>query len=276
MIQRRTYNVPGPNSLWHIDSHHSLIQWRFVIHGCIDGYSRLITHLKCCTDNKSATTLDLFMNSVGLPSRVRSDKGMENIRVCEYMVSVRGTGRHSHIAGASTHNQRIERLWRDVYRCVAATFHSLFYLEAFHELDPLSDVDLFVLHTVFLPRINKCLSEFAAGWNSHPMRNERNWSPKKIWLNGVIDPTNASHTAICDITDPTPDIPEEFGIDPEGTLPLNPDEDGEVVVPDTVAPLSGQALDEFILQANPLEECSDYGVGKYTTVHQLLNDLLEH
>ncbi len=137
---------------------------------------------------------------------------------------------------------------------MAATFHSLFYyLEAFHELDPLSDVDLFVLHTVFLPRINKCLSEFAAGWNSHPMRNERNWSPKKIWLNGVIDPTNASHTAIRDITDPTPDIPEEFGIDPEGPLPLNPDEDGEVVVPDIVAPLSGQALDEFILQANLLK-----------------------
>ena len=109
VIQRRTYNVPGPNSLWHIDSHHSLIRWRFVIHGCIDGYSRLITHLHCCTNNKSETTLDLFLNGVhkfGLPSRIRSDKGMENIRVCEYMVSVRGIGRHSHIAGASTHNQR--------------------------------------------------------------------------------------------------------------------------------------------------------------------------
>ncbi len=114
VIQRRTYNVPGPNSLWHIDSHHSLIQWRFVIHGCIDGYSRLITHLKCCTDNKSATTLDLFMNSVhkfGLPSRVCSDKGMENIRVCEYMVSVRGTGRQPYcwcVYPQSAHREILE------------------------------------------------------------------------------------------------------------------------------------------------------------------------
>ena len=36
-ICRRTYNVTGPNHLWHIDSNHKLISWRFVIHGCIDG-----------------------------------------------------------------------------------------------------------------------------------------------------------------------------------------------------------------------------------------------
>ena len=43
LIRRRSYSVPGPNSLWHIDGHHSLIRWGFVIHGAIDGFSRLIT-----------------------------------------------------------------------------------------------------------------------------------------------------------------------------------------------------------------------------------------
>ena len=28
--------VTWPNSLWHIDGHHSLIRWQFVIHGCCD------------------------------------------------------------------------------------------------------------------------------------------------------------------------------------------------------------------------------------------------
>ena len=38
VVHRKTYSVPRANSLWHIDGHHSLIRWRFVIHGCIDGF----------------------------------------------------------------------------------------------------------------------------------------------------------------------------------------------------------------------------------------------
>ena len=39
-ISRHVYQVEGPNSLWHIDGNHQLINWRFVVHGAIDGYSR--------------------------------------------------------------------------------------------------------------------------------------------------------------------------------------------------------------------------------------------
>ena len=35
VIRRRRYNVRGPDSLWHLDGHHSLINWCFVIHGKI-------------------------------------------------------------------------------------------------------------------------------------------------------------------------------------------------------------------------------------------------
>lgn len=74
--------------------------------------------------------IKLFEEQVSIfnvPSRVRSDKGGENVLVCRYMVMYCGVGRGSHIAGSSVHNQCIERLWRDVYRCVCTTYHTLFY-----------------------------------------------------------------------------------------------------------------------------------------------------
>ena len=37
-IRCRAYHVKRANSLWHVDGHHKLIRWGFVIHGMIDGY----------------------------------------------------------------------------------------------------------------------------------------------------------------------------------------------------------------------------------------------
>ena len=58
----------------------------------------------------------------GLPSYVRSNLGGENVDVWRFMVE-----QHSNPStGSSTHNERVERLWRDVYRCVCVTYHNLF------------------------------------------------------------------------------------------------------------------------------------------------------
>ena len=121
MITRRVYSVPGPNSLWHMDGHHTLIRWKFVIHGCIDGFSRHIMYLLCTDNNRAETVATLFQSAAeefGSPSRVRGDHGGENSIVALLMVQARGDGRGSFIAGSSTRNQRIERLWREVFRLV--------------------------------------------------------------------------------------------------------------------------------------------------------------
>ncbi|XP_076829589.1 uncharacterized protein LOC143475591 isoform X2 [Brachyhypopomus gauderio] len=108
-LRRRQYSVPGPNYLWHIDGNHKLIRWRFVVHGGVDGFSRLVVYLTVAGNNRANTVLQSFLTAVdeyGLPSRVRSDKGGENADVAEFMIRSRGTNRNSHITGRSVHNQR--------------------------------------------------------------------------------------------------------------------------------------------------------------------------
>lgn len=81
----------------------------------------------------------------------------------------------------------IERLWRDVFRCVVGVFHQLFYhLEDCGKLDPLSDIDVYCLHLVYLPRINEALLSFADGWNSHAMSSERCLTPLQLFSAGSI------------------------------------------------------------------------------------------
>ena len=56
-VSRRIYRVPWPNSLWHLDGHHSLIRWKLVVHGCIDGFSRRIMYLSCSSINLAETVV---------------------------------------------------------------------------------------------------------------------------------------------------------------------------------------------------------------------------
>lgn len=65
VLRRRQYSVPSPNALRHVDGYHKLIRWRLVVHGGIDGYSRLITFLKVSPNNNAETVLSAFVEAVG-------------------------------------------------------------------------------------------------------------------------------------------------------------------------------------------------------------------
>ena len=190
VIRRRIYSVSHPNSVWHIDGHHKLIRWRFVIHGAIDGFSRTITYLGCADNNQAATVFELYTSAIsqfGLPDQVRSDCGGENTKVWKYMIWSHNMDYSSVITGSSVHNERIERLWRDVHRCVVGPFAQKFrILEERGYLDPLNEVDLYVLHWIFMPHIKKCISEFKNSWNHHALSSEGNMTPLQLFFEGLL------------------------------------------------------------------------------------------
>ena len=172
------------------DGHHKLVRWRLVTHGAIDGYSRLVVFLHCSDNNMATTVLEGFQKAVemyGLPSRVRTDQGLENIEVAKLMLIQRGCNRGSVLVGASVHNQRIERLWRDLYTAVIQLYKRLFYhLENTGLLNPLEPSHLYALHYVFLPRINRAISDFVDGWNRHPLSTCGGMSPLQLYTKEMV------------------------------------------------------------------------------------------
>ena len=164
-----------------------------VIHSGIDGFTRIPVFLHCSTNNKAATVLELFLNAVenyGLPSRVTSDKGKENVDVAWYMLNhaLRGPGRGSMICGRSVHNQRVEMLWRDVFGGVVKLYYDIFYqLENLELLDPSSELDLFSLHYVFVSKINKHLNIWKDGWVDHKLSSEAQYTPLQLFISRMLD-----------------------------------------------------------------------------------------
>ena len=81
VLHHRVYRVAAPNSLWHCDGYHKLIRRKMVVHGGVDGYSRLIMYLRVSSNNRASTVLSAFnlaVDEYDLPSRIRIDRGREN------------------------------------------------------------------------------------------------------------------------------------------------------------------------------------------------------
>lgn len=193
-------------------------RWRIVIHGCVDGYSRLVTFLGASDNNRASTVLDLFLEATikyGVPSRVRCDHGGENVDVCLFMETYRGYGRGSAIRGRSVHNQRIERFWVDMWRGCTHIYYSLFQ---FLENEGLLNVDnpahTWTLHHIFLPRLNRELTLFAKQWNLHGIRGTNGrLSPDAMYLEGILRLKGTLNTAVVDFfpLDDPDSVREDYG-----------------------------------------------------------------
>ena len=125
-------------------------------------------------------------------------------------------------------------------------------------LDRSNPEHMYVLHFIYKDRINKCLDNFVAAWNRHPMRTERNWSPKRMWQNGMIDIRNRNlatvQSVVTNDNNLTSDDLTWYGHDSDAPMPTV---SNIVTVADPIAIPQEQQLRELI---DPLSISDNMGI----------------
>ncbi len=158
------------------------------------------------------------------------------------------------VVGSSVHNVRIERLWRDTFRCVLSVYYQLFmHLEGCGKLDPLSESDLFVLHYVYIPRISNALNMFRWGWNNHAVTTEHCKTPLQLFTTGALARGPQR---------------QQSSLNSQGSI----ENSSGVPVPRIVSPLSPTKETELRSLINPLKHSTNYGIDVYNEVRQFVEN----
>ena len=95
-----------------------------------------------------------------------------------------------------------------------------------------------------------------------------------MWFNGMVNPANVEQVVVRDVVEPLPEDVHLFGVDNEGPLPADLEEN-RVIVDDVPCPLNEEDEHEFIEQFDPLATCSDYGISIYASAREYVHGCIQ-
>ena len=117
-------------------------------------------------------------------------------------------------------------------------------MEAEELLDPDSELHLYALHYIFIPRINKLLNDFSLSWNNHPLRTEKNQTPIQLWSKGFFETENLIHETEINF--------DEYGVDEYGPE-LEIQTNNDVQIPEIETELTNEEEQYIVENFDPLE-----------------------
>lgn len=154
-----------------------------------------------------------------------------------------------------------------------SVFSSIFlFLEGHLLLDTGNDIDMYALHYIFLPRIQRLLDRFSQRFNYHSISTEQNRTPRQLWASGCLRSYRSPEVGVRDVFDPEmPSNLDTYGEDPDAPPP-DPDNEVSGV---HVAPVD-LTLDNsvtVVLQQNfdPLNDDDNFGINIYLQVREFIN-----
>ena len=146
------------------------------------------------------------------------------------------------------------------------------YLETRGVFSGDNDAHLYCLHIVYLALINNALGEITSQWNDHPVTTSTNFSPKQMWVQGMLELRNSNLTAVKDVIDGDVNNMEELDIDEDSLPNTHP---GLGAVPQSSLQLTHEE-EEIVQQAVSSVPSDNNGITAYMAALSALYTIIGH